>query len=430
MSTSNDSLSAGADWPDAARRALEGLRINLALAGLDEEPEGVRARIAVAPGRVNLLGGHTDYSQGYVLPAAVDRYTACALAETAGAAHAGRRHLRFWSESFDDRLDLDLDRLDEFIGSPQAFEELVEGEACRWRRYVAGVVLELHLSGHPIPAGIGVVSGDVPIGSGLSSSAALELAVHTALAPEMAPGPETALRCQRAENRWAGVPCGIMDQFASLMGREAHAIFLDCRDLRYRRVLLPENSAITVVDSGIRRELAESAYACRRREVETAVGILRKVAGPIESLRDMTPQRFEEFEDFLPEPLRRRARHVVYAIARVPEGVSHLALGEAEAFGRLMRECHDSLATQYEVSTPELDRIVSSACGVEGVLGARLTGAGFGGCCVVLHEAGCEEPLRTAVQNAFEPSRPVRLTFYHLTAADGAHLLAEGRLRR
>ncbi len=425
MSTGGEPLTAGQDWPDAAGRALDGLRLNLTLAGSEGGAEPARAIVAVAPGRVNLLGGHTDYSGGFVLPVAVDRHVACAFAP--GESSSSR--LVFWSEAFDDRMEIDLRSLDELVEDPGAFSVLTAGDERRWRRYVAGVVLELHLSGIPVPAGIGVICGDVPIGSGLSSSAALELAVHTALAPQLPADPETALRCQRAENRWTGVPCGIMDQYASLMGRAGHALLLDCRDLTSRHVPLPEGTAITVVDSGINRELAAGEYARRRREVETSVGILQKFVGSIETLRDLTPAEFDENEDFIPEPLRRRARHVVYAIARVQKGVTYLALGEAEEFGRLMRECHDSLATQYDVSIPELDRIVSSASSVEGVLGARLTGAGFGGCCVVLHEAGREEALREAVQVAFEPSQAVRLTFHHLEATDGARVVGEGMVR-
>jgi galactokinase len=230
---------------------------------------------------VNLLGGHTDYNEGFVLPAAVDRYVACALATvTPDTDQPGS--LQFWSEAFDDQLRIDLGELDHLVDSSEAFELLTGDPSRRWRRYVTGVVLELHLAGEPIPAGLAVITGDVPIGSGLSSSAALEAAVHTALAPHISPDPEVARRCQRAENRWAGVPCGIMDQFAALMGKAGQALFLDCRDLSFRHVPLPPNSALTVVDSGIRRELADSEYARRRNEVETALRILNRMSGPLE----------------------------------------------------------------------------------------------------------------------------------------------------
>jgi galactokinase len=385
------------------------------------------SRVAIAPGRVNLLGGHTDYSEGFVLPAAVDRYVACALALAAPDTDQPRS-LQFWSEAFEDYLRIELGELDRLVESPELFESLAGDPSQRWRKYVAGVVLELHLSGEPIPGGLAVITGDVPIGSGLSSSAALEAAVHVALAPRIPPDAEVALRCQRAENRWAGVPCGIMDQFATLMGKAGHALFLDCRDLSFRHVPLPPGSALTVVDSGIRRELADSGYAKRRNEVETALRILNRMSGHLDALRDLSPRDLEDVEDLLPPPLQQRVRHVVLAIDRVPKGVAHLALGEGEAFGRLMRECHESLATLYEVSIPELNRIVASSCRVEGVLGARLTGAGFGGCCVVLHEAGCEPEIRTAVENALDPGQPVLLAFHHLSAADGARLIGEGDL--
>lgn len=420
-------LNPSADWPEVASRAVEELRVHLSLTDPEHDAGPFPFRVATAPGRVNLLGGHTDYSEGFVLPAAVDRHVACAIAVRTPDSDEPTG-LQFRSESFDDQMKIDLGELDHLVESPAAFESLTGDPSQRWRRYVAGVVLELHLSGEPVPGGLAVITGDVPIGSGLSSSAALEAAVHTALAPHIPPDREVALRCQRAENRWAGVPCGIMDQFASLMGRAGHALFLDCRDLSFQHVPLPPDSVLTVVDSGIRRELADGEYAKRRNEVETALRILNRMFGHLDALRDLSPRDLEEVEDLLPPLLQQRVRHVVLAIDRVPKGVAHLALGEGEAFGRLMRECHESLATRYEVSIPELNRIVESSCRVEGVLGARLTGAGFGGCCVVLHEAGCEAEIRTAVESAFDPGRPARLAFHHLCAADGARLIGEGNL--
>ena len=437
--------------PDAARRAL-------ALLG------GKPARVAVAPGRVNLLGGHTDYSEGYVLPAAVDRFVACAFlpssssssaaSSSSSASSAGSPSspdaagpLTFVSEAFDDRFELDPSLLQACLDDRRIFEQLTSGGERGWRRYVTGVALELFADGHPLPAGTAAVAGDVPIGSGLSSSAALELAVHLALAPQLQPSAEVALRCQRAENRWAGMPCGIMDQLASALGRADHALLIDCRDLSCRPVPLPSGARITVVDSGISRDLAGGSYANRRNEIETAVEILRKALGPIRSLRDVSSAEFEEVEDLLPQPLRNRALHVVAAIERARAGAAHLALGEVDDFGRLMKACHDSLAALYEVSIPELDLIVERAMATDGVFGARLTGAGFGGCCVVLHEEGAEETLAAGIRSAFgghgagesvgqgvgqgagqsagqgAGSGADRLVFHHLRAADGGRLL-------
>lgn len=413
------------EWPPPARRAAEALR---RLVEADEVGGGLEAgsiRVGAAPGRVNLLGGHTDYNEGYVLPVAVNRYVACAVLETVpeGGGEDDASSLEFYGLDFDDRFTIELTRLGDLRADGEAFERLVGGQQCRWRRYVAGVVLEMDEAGMALPASQAVITGDVPIGSGLSSSAALEAAVYTALAPAGPATVEAALLCQRAENRWAGVPCGIMDQFASFMAQEGRVLFLDCRRLTYKNVRLPGGSAITVVDSGIRRELADGEYRKRRREIETALGILRKVVGPLQSLRDLTPEVFAEVEDMLPLRLRRRVEHVVGAIARVPRGITHLALGEDGEFGKLLNECHRSLADLYDVSTAELDTIVSAASEVEGVLGARLTGAGFGGCCVVLHREGCEDELRSAVTAAFEAKFSPTLSFYHLHTASGARLL-------
>ncbi len=382
-----------------------------------------RRRVALAPGRVNLLGEHTDYNQGYVLPAAIDRHVAAAFAPRP------TRVLRLRSLDLDDVFDLSLDDLDDLLERPDRFADLTRGPA-GWRRYAAGVALERHREGRPLEAGEVTVAGDVPRGAGLSSSAALEAALDRVLAGGPEPGPEAALRCQRAEERWAGVPCGVMDQFAVILGRAGHLLLLDCRDLSVRHVPLPAGLALTVVDPGLPRNLADGAYRRRRDEIETALALLRKVVGPLESLRDLDPAAFEEVADLLPDPLRRRVRHVVTAIARVPEGVTALALGDVAAFGRLMYACHRSLADDYEVSLPELDAVVSAAARIEGVVGARLTGAGFGGCAVVLHQEGCEEDLRAGV-TAGLPARAGRPPdFHHLHTADGARLVEDSENSR
>jgi galactokinase len=377
-----------------------------------------RAWTALAPGRINLLGEHTDYSEGFVLPAAVDRFCAAAFEP------AGGDRLRLCSLDLADAFEVEPGALDTPAAAPAAFAALTGPGPQRWRRYALGVLIEVHRAGLAVPAGRLVISGDVPVGAGLSSSAALEAALYTALVTEGPPPLEAAVLCRRAENVWAGVPCGIMDQFTSFLGRSGHALLLDCRDLSWRPVPLPAGVRLTVVDSGVERKLADGAYARRRAELETALGILRRLAGPLTSLREVTPALFEELEDLLPDPLRRRVRHVVGAIARVPRGVTALALGDEAAFGRLMYDCHESLARDYEVSLPELDGIVESAARVEGVLGARLTGAGFGGCCVVLHRSGCEAALAEQVEADFLDRFGHRPVCHHLDTADGAHRIS------
>ena len=404
----------GQKWPEPARRARQGFRDQT---GSDPD------RIAIAPGRVNLLGGHIDYNDGYVLPVAVDRYVAAAFAELRGEGQGEKqgqgRRLEFVSLDFDDRFAVDGGELARCGSEPDRFEALVGDGEHRWRRYAAGVAVEMAAAGIEVPAGVVVIAGNVPLGAGLSSSAALEGAVYLALSGGMAT-PEAASLCQEAENRWAGVPCGIMDQFASFMAAEGTALFLDCRDLTWRHIALPAGAAVTVIDSGVQRELATSGYRKRRQEIETALTILRKVAGPLPALRDLEPAVFEEVEDLLPEPLRSRVAHVVGGIVRVREGVTRLALGDAAGFGELMVACHRSLAENYEVSRPELDRIVELALGVDGVWGARLTGAGFGGCGVVLHQEECAPALRETVAAGFETDfgRPPEI--HHLRTAGGA----------
>lgn len=414
------------EWPEPAIRARNTL-IELAAVGGQRGGIGREdIRVALAPGRVNLLGGHTDYNDGYVLPVAVNRFVACAFVDAPGTGDmSADGELVFYSLDFNDSFTLRLPELDRIRSDRESFSRLVGSETTRWRRYASGVVLEMDEAGINLPAGTIAVTGNVPLGSGLSSSAALEAALFTALAPGESATPEAAEICQRAENRWAGVPCGIMDQFASFMAEEGKALFLDCRDLLFRNIRLPAQTAITVVDSCVRRELADSEYRRRRQEVETALETLSKVAGPIDSLRDLSPEQFLEVEDILPEPLRSRVEHVVGAIERVPRGVIHLALEEAGKFGELMVECHRSLADLYGVSIPELDTIVERSMEVDGVLGSRLTGAGFGGCCVVLHRQGCEKELKDMVGQAFKAEFGSEPVFHHLHSAAGARLLDE-----
>lgn len=400
-----------------ARSAVEGLREVLRDSGRSVEFQSADIRVSVAPGRVNLLGGHTDYNEGFVLPVAVDRFVSCAL-------YPGDTGiLEFHSLDLGDSFQLDLASLDELRDDPDRFDELAGGCRAMWRRYVAGVILEMDEAGIPVVSGIAAITGNIPIGSGLSSSAALEVSVYLACGKGAGATVEAALLCQRAENRWAGVPCGIMDQYTSLLAEAGKAIFLDCRHLTCRHVPLPEGCAITVINSGIQRELADGEYRRRRLEIESALGILRKAVGPIAALRDLPAGDLAEVEDLLPQPLLKRVEHVVGAIERVEKGAVSLTLGERERFGELMVECHRSLAERYEVSIEELDLIVESAISVDGVYGARLTGAGFGGCCVVFHREGCREELESAVAGAYRARSWKEPVFHHLSAAPGARVL-------
>ncbi|MEY2423688.1 MAG: galactokinase [Acidimicrobiaceae bacterium] len=305
-----------------------------------------------APGRVNLIGGHSDYSGGLVLPMAVDLGTTI-------VGHRGHDRVVLVSRDEPDPAEVALDVTDPSAVTPA------------WARYVAGVVAEVA----PTTGFIGQVSTTIPIGTGLSSSAALEVAVALALVgDDRIDRRQLALACQRAEHRASGVPCGIMDQFASLLGVEGHAILIDCTTFAVTPVALPEDVAVVVVDSGQRRSLATVGYADRRAEVGRAEELLGHL--PSASLTDV-----EALDDSV---LRKRARHVVTENHRVRDFVNALARGDVATAGALMTESHISLRDNQEVTTPALDALVERLTALPGVHGARLTGGGWGGCVVAL----------------------------------------------
>jgi galactokinase len=308
---------------------------------------------AVAPGRVNLIGDHTDYTGGWALPMAID------LATTVTGEPGGDR-IVLRSDGVAGVADLPFDVVD-----PAAVHPL-------WARYVAGVVAELR----PTLGFTGSITSTLPTGAGLSSSAALEVAVALALG---ATGnrPDLAKLCQRAEQRAVGVPCGAMDQMTSACGIDGHALLLDCHELRFEPVLIPDHLDVVAVHTGESRQLAGSAYAERRGACEAAEAIV----GPLRLIRDV-----DELDALADPVTRRRARHVVTENARVLAFAEALRQNNLDAVGHLMFESHTSLRDDFEVSTPALDHLVDELLRVPGVHGARLTGAGFGGCVVVLCE--------------------------------------------
>ena len=305
-----------------------------------------------APGRVNLIGGHTDYAGGPVVPMAID------LSTTIVGRH-GHERVVLVSRDESDPAEIPLD-----VSEPESLEP-------RWARYVAGVVAELH----PTTGFIGEVATTIPIGTGLSSSAALEVAVALALiADDRVDRTQLALACQRAEHRAAGVPCGIMDQLTSLLGVEGHALLMDCSTLDVTPIRMPDGVAVVVIDSGERRELSGVGYAQRRAEVERAAALL----GPLSKVS------LEDVETVDDVAVRKRARHVVSEIARVHAFVDALSSEEVASAGALMTESHDSLRDNHEVTTATLDALVARLTAMPGVYGARLTGGGWGGCVVAL----------------------------------------------
>ena len=357
------------------------------------------AVVARAPGRVNLLGGHTDYSGGFVLPTTIDRAVHVAL-------RRGRdeERVRLRSSDFDESATFALADVEENT----AMDALPT-----WARYVAGVAIELRRRGYELEGFDAVIEGDVPLGAGLSSSAALEVGTAIGLDGLFSlrlEATQTAKLCQRAEQEHVGVECGIMDQFASRVGQAGHALFLDCRSLGYRHVPLPlaGEVCLVVADSGVRRELASSKYNERRRECEKAARFFRERADDAEekqkghTLRNVSEEQLASARGGkLSETLFRRARHVVSENERVEHGATLLADGDLEAFGQLMDASHASLAEDYEVSCAELDALVEIAQSVEGVLGTRMTGAGFGGCTVTLARRGAAGRLQRALQTRY-----------------------------
>ncbi len=324
------------------------------------------AFIVRAPGRVNLIGEHTDYNDGFVFPMAIDRAAWIALRP--------REDKRVLA------LSLDMEDRREF-----ALDDLPRPAEVAWIDYLIGVAWVLQERGYALRGWEGVVSGDVPIGSGLSSSAALELV--TARAFHCVSGFEwnaaaMALACQRAENEWLGVKCGIMDQMISAAGVEDRALLIDCRSLETTSAPLPAGTAVIILDTGTRRGLVDSKYNERREQCEAAARHFGLTA-----LRDINVPTFERRASELDPLTRRRARHVVTENERTLRARDAMNVADAAALGQLMIESHISLRDDFEVSSPALDAIVNCANADESCFGARMTGAGFGGCAVALVRA-------------------------------------------
>ena len=336
-------------------------------------------QIVMAPGRVNLIGEYTDFNEGFVFPMTVDRGV------YVGIRARDDQRVRVKSIRFGELIDY---RLDDFE----------KPEPGHWSCYVLGVVEELKLLGL-VPNGFDAgIDGNLNLGAGLSSSAALETATALALQSlfdfEMS-RVDVATLCQRVEHRYANVMCGIMDQFASGLGRSNHALLLDCRTLSH--VNIPTNLdkyRIVIISSEVKRELTSSAYNERRGQCEEGVASLRRFDPSIASLRDVTPDLFDAYGDQLSKIVFQRCRHVITENARVLDASAALAADELAQFGRLMTASHKSLRDDFEVSCDELDCLVDIAYGTEGVLGSRMTGAGFGGCTVTLIHMDAIETLR------------------------------------
>jgi galactokinase len=285
------------------------------------------------------------------------------------------------------------------------------------------VTVELLKRGIELPGIDALITSDVPVASGLSSSAALEVSMavtwQTLVGFEL-PRPQLAALCQQAENNFVGVNCGIMDQFISALGQENAALLIDCRSLEYRPVSLPDGVSIVVMDTNKARGLADSAYNARRAECEEGVALLKAHLPGILALRDVSPAEFERYADGLPDNVRRRCRHVVTEDGRTLKGVKALARGDAAAFGRLMDASHVSLRDDYEVSCAELDAMVEAAWETPGVIGARMTGGGFGGCAVAMVEQAQAQAFGERVAREYQKRVDLVPNLYVCSAEAGA----------
>jgi len=361
------------------------------------------AFVVRAPGRVNLIGEHTDYNDGFVLPMTINRAIWMALRPRQD------RLVEVHSLDFDEAQRFSLDDLHHGLAG--------------WAEYLQGVAWALQEAGLPLQGWEGVVAGDIPVGAGLSSSAALEMAAARAFATvsDLCWDAATMAKIgQRAENEWVGVNCGIMDQMISAGGKADHALLIDCRSLETESVPLPSDTSLVVLDTGTRRGLVDSAYNERRAQCEAAARLF-----DVAALRDVSIEQFKSRADEIPEVVRRRARHVITENARTLQAVEAMRHGDADALGQLMNASHASLRDDFEVSSDELDAMVACAQ-EEGCFGARMTGAGFGGCAVALVRADAAQAFSRTVAACYEATTACRASAYICRATNGAEVVLVG----
>lgn len=371
------------------------------------------AFIAQAPGRVNLLGEHVDYNDGFVMPVAIDRATYIAFSPAAGPDNC------LVAADFDQQTCFSLQTI--------ATKTQTDGSPLpEWGLYPAGMCWAIAEAGLATPAINAVFSSNVPRGSGLSSSASVEMAF--AIAWQQVGGwsrtpMERARLGQRAENQYVGVSCGIMDQFASACGENNKLLFLDCRSLQYHSLPLPENIALVVADTGVRRKLTTGEYNRRHDACTEAVRLLQAHLPAIQALRDVSPEDFNRLSADLPEEVKKRARHIISEVQRTITAIPLLEKSDMVGFGKLMNECHLSLRDDYEVSIHELDTMVSIAQALPGCYGARLTGAGFGGCTINLVERTQAQQFARLLGQGYQQATGQSPEIYICQASQGAGML-------
>jgi galactokinase len=368
---------------------------------------GGSAALVRAPGRVNLISEHTDYNDGFVLPAAIDLFCWVAVAPR------NDRTLVLFSENFDDTVEVRLD-------------DLHIRATGKWADYPLGVAWALERAGFRLRGANIYIKSDVPLGAGLSSSAAVEVSTGYALlsmAKEALESTNLALLCQKAENEFVGARCGIMDQFVSCHGRKGNVLLLDCRTLNFRQVPIPPKVHLVICNTMIQHRLGTSEYNVRRTECETAVGKLSKVLREIRALRDVSLAELESHRELLGETIFKRCRHVISENQRTVEAATALQTDHVEALREIMANSHRSLRDDYDVSCRELDVMVKLAERQPGVLGARMTGGGFGGCTINLVSAAESGEFRRRISEEYEAATGLKPDIYICQASQGVEVV-------
>ena len=362
-------------------------------------------QIYAAPGRVNLIGEHTDYAEGFVMPAAIDFATLAAI-----------------SPREDGQVVLYAENFNEERAFPA--NALPTQPTGHWSDYPLGVLSILAGEGYTIPALSLTLWGDVPLGSGLSSSAAVEVATATAVTGLMGvsiPGPLLARLCQRAENEFVGANCGIMDQFISSNGAVDHALLLDCRDLSFRLAPIPEDMALVIANTMVKHSVAGGEYGTRRAEVEEACRILASHRAEIKFLRDATVEDLVKWGHEIPPDALKRARHVITENTRTVAAADALIRGDMKTLGRLMHEAHVSYSQDFEASCVEADTMVDLAQDLPGLIGARLTGGGFGGCTINVVDKDHAAGFAKVLAERYEKATGIHPQIHICHASAGAH---------
>ena len=374
-----------------------------------EKVYGGRPRIYRAPGRVNLIGEHTDYSDGFVMPSAIGFSTYVAIAPRPD------RKLVISSEEFPGHFEFDLDTL------PRQ-------RSNAWCDYVVGVASVLRQHGHKLVGANLLVHGEIPVGAGLSSSAAIEVASALALmnlSGASLPLPEIAKLCRQAENNFVGARVGIMDQFVSCMGKAGHAILLDCRSLGFKLVPIPQDIRLVVCNTTVKHDLANGTYNTRREECEEGVRYFATWDPTVRALRDVSVSLLKQHAADLPATILKRCTHVIHENQRTTEAAQALADGNLARMGELMSESHRSLRDLYEVSCRELDIMVEAAEGLPGFCGGRMTGGGFGGCTVNLVQQRHASEFAPQISERYRQATGIDPQVYICSAEDGAQAVNE-----